>query len=72
MFYIQKMKGSEVLVELGPKRTNKSSFCEAVKGLLEEKAVVSCPNPLCSLEIRDLVYITITLSKCRRTSIVNV
>lgn len=43
-----------VLVELGPKKTNKDTFNEAVKGLLREKALVSNLEPTCSLEIENL------------------
>ena len=55
---IRKTRSGGVLVELGPKTTNKSTFCEAVKGLLGEKALVSSLEPMCSLEIRDLDCLT--------------
>ena len=55
---IRKTKGGGVLVELGPKTINKVTFCEAVKGLLGEKALVSSLEPTCALEIRDLDCLT--------------
>lgn len=51
---IRRTKGSGVLVELGP--TSKNTFCEAVKGVLGEKA--SFLGPMCSLEIPDLDPLT--------------
>lgn len=52
------MKSGEILVELLPKTTNKSTFCEVVKGLLNEKTLISSQVFMCSLKIRDFNCLT--------------
>lgn len=42
---IRKSKVDGVLIELGSKTTSKSTFCEAGKGPLREKTLVSSLDP---------------------------
>lgn len=48
---IGKTKGGKLLVELGPKTTNEGTFCEAIKGLLDENFLISSVEPTWPLEI---------------------
>lgn len=55
---IRQTKAGGVLLELGDKAKNKEAFCEVIRGILGDSAVVSTLEPRCSLEIRDLDCLT--------------
>lgn len=50
---IQHTKSGGILLALGAKTKNKEAFCDIIRGILWEKAVVSALEPRCTLEIRD-------------------
>lgn len=60
MSSIPERKGGRVLAELGPKTINKRMFLEAVKSLLEEKALVKTRDPVFYLETQYLDCLTKT------------
>lgn len=55
------------MFDLGAKTKNKETFCEVIRGILWEKAVVSAFELRCTLEIRDIDSFTVKEKVKRRS-----